>query len=75
MKIEYDIEIPKSVKEDINALYKFMDSDKETMAITYDDVIFAKNGATNFRRTADKEGWNIDISRTDCKVFVSKNVE
>lgn len=72
MKIEYGVEIPKSDREDVNALYKFASGEQKTMKITYSDPKDAKNSMAIFKRLAEKESWDMEITRHQEVVFIAK---
>lgn len=72
MNIKYDIEIPKSASEDVNALFDFAESDKRTMCITYDSDKDAKNRKAVLLRAVEKSKLHCNITRIDCKVYIEK---
>lgn len=74
MKIEYDIEIPKSDREDVNALYKFAVGNSQTMKLTFEEAREAKNSLAVLNRVIDKENWEMAISRLDNVVYIKKGI-
>lgn len=72
MNIKYDIEIPKSASEDVNALYDFISGDKKTMCITYETERDAKNRKAVLARAIEKEKLGCKVTRIGCDVFIGK---
>lgn len=75
MKIEYGVKVPKSDREDVNAIYSFADGQHNTMKLTYADVKEARNSLQVIKRLVEKEGWSIDIKRMNEVVFLEKTAE
>lgn len=72
MKIEYGVEVPKSDREDVNAMYKFIGGAHTTMKLTYADSKDAKNSQAIFKRLVEKQGWKVEIKRIDAVLYVEK---
>lgn len=72
MKIKYNVEIPKSDAEDINELYKFVESDGKTMQITYDDIKEAKLRRFVLANVNDKNEFGLEIKRIGLEVYIAK---
>lgn len=72
MQIKYDVEIPHSKEEDVEALFRFIEGDKRTMCITYEDKKRARTRSCTLLSYATKNEMNVHISRIECDVFISK---
>lgn len=72
MEIKYNVTIPKSDKEDINALYDFCEKDAQNMAITYEDKHEAIKRMAEMKRVSKRVNMNVDITRIEDTVFVKK---
>lgn len=72
MKIAYNVEIPRSEAEDINELYKFEESDKSNMKITYDTRKEAITRYSVLKRKIESEEMALDISRIDSDIYVQR---
>lgn len=75
MKISYDVEIPRSEAEDINELYKFVESDKKNMKISYENKKEAITRYSVLKRKIETDGMPVTISRIDVDVYVQKESE
>lgn len=74
MEIKYNVEVPKSDSEDINALFKFVESDRKTMQITYEDVAEAKNRRSVLQTASNRNDFDLEFKRIGCDVYISKVV-
>lgn len=72
MEIKYDIEIPISRAEDIDALIKFAEGSKKTMSIEYETEKSAKNRIAVLKRTTKNEKLPVDISRMEKTIYVAR---
>ncbi len=72
MQIKYNVTIPKSDKEDINALYDFCDKDAQNMCITYEDKSEAIKRMAEMKRVAKRVGMKVEISRIEDAVYITK---
>lgn len=72
MEIKYNVEVPKSDAEDINALFGFNESDKKNMEITYSDIKESSSRRSVLAKVIERNEFVMGIKRIGKVVYIEK---
>lgn len=72
MEIKYNVEVPKSDAEDVNALHNFAESDKKTMQITFETPNEASLRRSVLARAIENNEFDMNIKRMGAVVYIEK---